>query len=65
VLEWAKGTALRPVLAALDEEQGAAFLAEYGDRLRGAYKSGFVRYVLPIPPCVRGGSPRRGRPVTG
>jgi trans-aconitate 2-methyltransferase len=40
VLEWAKGTALRPVLAALDEEQGAAFLAEYAGRLRGAYRSG-------------------------
>lgn len=38
VLEWAKGTALRPVLAALDAEQGAAFLAEYGDRLRDVYK---------------------------
>jgi trans-aconitate 2-methyltransferase len=38
VLEWAKGTALRPVLAALTAEQGAAFLAEYGNRLRDAYK---------------------------
>ncbi len=38
VLEWAKGTALRPVLAALDAEQGAAFLAEYASRLRDAYK---------------------------
>ena len=37
VLEWTKGTALRPVLAALDEEQAAAFLGEYGERLRAAY----------------------------
>jgi trans-aconitate 2-methyltransferase len=48
VLEWAKGTALRPVLAALDEEQGAAFLAEYGDRLRVAYKSGSFGTFLPF-----------------
>lgn len=38
VLEWAKGTTLRPVLAALDEEQAAAFLLEYGERVRQAYK---------------------------
>jgi trans-aconitate 2-methyltransferase len=38
VLEWTKGTTLRPVLAALDEEQSAGFLREYGERLREAYK---------------------------
>jgi trans-aconitate 2-methyltransferase len=37
VLEWTKGTTLRPVLAALDEEQAAAFLREYGERVRQAY----------------------------
>ena len=37
VLEWTKGTTLRPVLAALDAEQAAAFLREYGQRLRQAY----------------------------
>jgi len=37
VLEWTKGTTLRPVLAALSEEQAAAFLAEYGERLRDVY----------------------------
>jgi trans-aconitate 2-methyltransferase len=37
VLEWTKGTTLRPVLAALDAEQAAAFLGEYGERLRAAY----------------------------
>src|SRR5579859_5713215 len=37
VLEWAKGTALRPVLAALDAEHAAAFLGEYGERMRTAY----------------------------
>ena len=38
VLEWAKGTTLRPVLAVLDDEQSAGFLREYGERLRAAYK---------------------------
>ncbi|MBV9207793.1 MAG: trans-aconitate 2-methyltransferase [Actinobacteria bacterium] len=37
VLEWYKGTGLRPVLAALDADQAADFLAEYGTRLREAY----------------------------
>jgi trans-aconitate 2-methyltransferase len=37
VLEWTKGSTLRPVLAALDTEQAGAFLAEYGARLRAAY----------------------------
>jgi trans-aconitate 2-methyltransferase len=37
VLDWTRGTTLRPVLAALDAEQAAAFLAEYGERLRKAY----------------------------
>jgi trans-aconitate 2-methyltransferase len=38
VLEWAKGSTLRPVLAELDPEQAAAFLREYGERLRTAYQ---------------------------
>jgi trans-aconitate 2-methyltransferase len=38
VVEWVKGTALRPVLAALDAEQGEAFLSEYGARVRQAYE---------------------------
>ena len=37
VLEWYKSTGLRPVLAALDADQAADFLAEYGGRLREAY----------------------------
>lgn len=42
VLEWIKGTALRPVLDALagDEEATQAFLAECGARLRTAYPAG-------------------------
>jgi len=37
VLEWVKGTALRPVLEALDGGEKARFLAAYGERLRGLY----------------------------
>jgi trans-aconitate 2-methyltransferase len=37
VLEWARGTALRPVLSALPPEEAAAFEAEYGASLRAAY----------------------------
>ena len=37
VLEWTKGTTLRPVLAALDAEQAAAFTAEYAQRLLATY----------------------------
>jgi trans-aconitate 2-methyltransferase len=37
VLEWYRGTGLRPVLAALDAGQEAEFLAEYAERLRAAY----------------------------
>ena len=38
MVEWVKGSALRPVLAALDAEQAEAFLAEYEERVRLAYK---------------------------
>lgn len=37
VLEWTKGTALRPVLAALPDADKQAFLAEYGKLLAEAY----------------------------
>lgn len=37
VLEWVKGTALRPVLAALPAADQPGFLAEYGAALRSAY----------------------------
>jgi trans-aconitate 2-methyltransferase len=37
VLEWVRGTGLRPVLAALSQEDGATFSAEYAARLREAY----------------------------
>ena len=37
VVEWTKGTALKPLLDALDEAARADFLADYGARIRAAY----------------------------
>lgn len=37
VLEWVRGTALRPILAALSERDAEAFSFEYGTMLRDAY----------------------------
>ena len=37
VLEWTMGTTLRPVLGALDAEQAAEFVRQYGERLRTEY----------------------------
>jgi trans-aconitate 2-methyltransferase len=48
VLEWIKGTGLRPVLAVLDAEQAADFLAEYGELLRVAYPSRPFGTVFPF-----------------
>lgn len=48
VLEWTRGTALRPVLAALDETEQAEFLTAYGERLRSAYPRGRHGTVLPF-----------------
>ncbi|WP_030165492.1 trans-aconitate 2-methyltransferase [Spirillospora albida] len=37
VLAWAKGTALRPILTALDPAEAREFVDDYRDRLRAAY----------------------------
>jgi trans-aconitate 2-methyltransferase len=37
VLEWVKGTGLRPILNGLEERERGVFLAEYSRRLREAY----------------------------
>ncbi len=37
VLNWVRGTALRPVIEALDAEARSAFEACYAERLRAAY----------------------------
>jgi trans-aconitate 2-methyltransferase len=50
VLRWVSATALRPVLAALDDDPGAraAFLGEYGGLLRSAYPPGPMGVILPF-----------------
>jgi trans-aconitate 2-methyltransferase len=50
VLDWVKGTALRPVLTALADDPAArdAFLAEYGAALLRAYPAGPHGTVLPF-----------------
>jgi trans-aconitate 2-methyltransferase len=47
VVDWYKGTALRPVLAALDSGQAAEFLAEYRKRIAGVYPA--APYGTPFP----------------
>ena len=37
VLEWMKGTALRPILTELDDGERRDFLSAYGEKLRAAY----------------------------
>lgn len=50
VLEWVKGTALRPVLTLLADDPGAreAFLAEYAAALREAYPPGLHGTLFPF-----------------
>jgi trans-aconitate 2-methyltransferase len=48
VLEWYMGTGLRPVLAVLDDDQAADFLADYGERMRAAYPPRSFGTVFPF-----------------
>jgi trans-aconitate 2-methyltransferase len=48
VLEWAKGSALRPVLAALDPAGAATFCQEYGTLLAEAYPAADYGTILPF-----------------
>jgi trans-aconitate 2-methyltransferase len=48
VVEWYRGTGLRPVLAALDERQAEEFLAAYRERARAAYPPAPYGTVLPF-----------------
>jgi len=48
VLEWYKGSALRPVIAALDADQAAEFIADYAALLRQAYPRRTYGTVLPF-----------------
>ncbi len=46
IVEWFKGSALRPFLAALDARAGEDFLAAYAERIVGAYPRRFDGKVL-------------------
>ncbi|MGP7996301.1 MAG: methyltransferase domain-containing protein [Streptosporangiaceae bacterium] len=48
VLDWYRGSGLRPVLAALTPEDGAEFTADYGAQLRAAYPAAPYGTVLPF-----------------
>ena len=49
VLEWVRGTGLRPVLQTLtDDDERAAFLQEYDSRVRAAYPRTTVGVVFPF-----------------
>jgi len=48
VLEWVKGTALRPVLTDLTDGEREAFVAEYAARLREAYPARPFGTVMPF-----------------
>ena len=48
VLEWTKGTTLRPVLAVLDPEQATAFVSEYAERLRQVYQPRSFGTIFPF-----------------
>ena len=48
VLHWYQGTGLRPVIAALEHDQSARFMAEYGALLREAYPARPHGTVLPF-----------------
>lgn len=48
VLEWVRGTALRPVLSELDGDELDAFLAVYAARLREAYPAGPFGTLMPF-----------------
>jgi trans-aconitate 2-methyltransferase len=49
VLEWLKGTGLRPVLSKLKPEEKESFELELGDRLRAAYPRAGDRTLFPFP----------------
>jgi len=48
VVEWYRGTGLRPVLAALDSGQAEQFLADYRKRIEAAYPAAPYGTVLPF-----------------
>jgi trans-aconitate 2-methyltransferase len=49
MMEWTKGTCVRPILEALSEPEQAEFLAEYGRRLLEAYPPAGYGTLFPFP----------------
>lgn len=70
VLEWVKGTGLRPILTSLEGDEREIFLAEYRRRLRAAYPAGpDGRTLYPfrrlfIVTCARHRLPGEAAPAT-
>ena len=58
MLEWVRGTALRPVLAALPPAEAKAFEAEFAERLRVAYPATGYGTLLPFRRIFAVGAPR-------
>jgi trans-aconitate 2-methyltransferase len=48
VLDWYRGTGLRPVLAALPPVDQEEFLAQYASRMRSAYPAARYGTVFPF-----------------
>jgi trans-aconitate 2-methyltransferase len=48
IVEWYRGTGLRPVLAALEPDQAERFIAEYRERVAEAYPAAPYGTVLPF-----------------
>ena len=70
VLDWYRGTGLRPVLAALPEAEAAEFTAEYAAADPGGLPGGTVRHGAAVPAGLRRRPPpvspaRSARRVTG
>lgn len=48
IVEWIKGTALRPILTALTEREGECFLAELNERVAPGYTGGAQGVLFPF-----------------
>ena len=59
VLEWVSGTALRPVLAALTQDERAEFTRGYGDFAAGGLPAAALRHGAALPADLRCRAPQR------